>query len=361
MKQQTTYKSNIEAPERIQHFEASWESPSNIALIKYWGKKQGQIPCNASLSFALSKSVTSTKVKAEIDSTEETNLDFSFEGKENTLFADRIQKYLSKLDTHIPYLKNSRISVESNNSFPHSSGIASSASAMSALALCLLDIEYQTKGRSKDAEFYTRASFLARLGSGSAARSVYPAYVVWGKSQNVTYSSDEYAVRLPFDIHPSFQKLNDAVLITSSQQKKVSSSTGHSLMENHPWADARYAQAEKNIRTLMLALQTGDEQTLTQIVENEALSLHALMMSSSRGFSLLNSRTWAIIEEIRQFRDSQNIFLTFTLDAGPNVHLLYKPVDKKKVIEWIEQKLLVFCENNYWIDDEMGSGPKRNA
>ena len=228
---------------------------------------------------------------------------------------------------------------------------------MSTLALCLMDIEYQQKKKDIDNAFYSRASFLARLGSGSAARSVLPGYVVWGKTTTVEHSSDEQAVGLSVEIHPGFKKLNDAVLITSSGKKAISSSAGHAMMDGHPYASARYQQAENNLMALINALKTGDEAQFIKRVENEALSLHALMMSSENGFSLLNENTWKIIAEIRKFRESTGIFVCFTLDAGPNFHLLYKPVDKNAIEQWLEQKLLVFCEANQWIDDAMGCGP----
>ena len=336
---------------------ANWKSPSNIALIKYWGKLPGQFPRNASLSFGLSKSVTQMQVKVIFDEVEDMCLDFRFEGQSQPAFAERIQKYLIKLQPSLEYLKTARVIINSRNSFPHSSGIASSASAMGSLALCLMDIAYQQKNKDIDHAFYSRASFLARLGSGSAARSVFPGYVVWGKTTTVDGSSDEQAVGLNDQIHPGFKKLNDAVLITSSGQKAISSSAGHAMMDDHPYARARYQQAENNLMELTQALKAGDEAQFIKLVENEALSLHALMMSSENGFTLLNEHTWKIIAEIRKFRESTGIFVCFTLDAGPNVHLLYKPVDKNAIVQWIEQKLLVFCEANQWIDDAMGMGP----
>ncbi len=94
-----------------------------------------------------------------------------------------------------------------------------------------------------------------------------------------------------------------------------------------------------------------------KIVEHEALSLHALMMTSKEGFTLLNENTWRIIDWIRRFRKEKNVFLTFTLDAGPNVHVLYKDSDKPQIEDVIKSDLLKFCENNKWIDDQLGSGP----
>ena len=119
----------------------AWRSPSNIALIKYWGKKEGQIPANASLSFTLSKSYTETKIAySENENGNNVSIDFLFEGKKNELFEQKIVKFLNSINKYFSFLSKLHLKIESKNSFPHSAGIASSASSMSALALCLCSI-----------------------------------------------------------------------------------------------------------------------------------------------------------------------------------------------------------------------------
>jgi diphosphomevalonate decarboxylase len=357
----------------------AWRSPSNIALIKYWGKRDFQLPQNPSLSFVLDKSFTETslefgyignkgnkgnrgnKANKEIDGNRGENrirVGFKFENKTHPAFETRIKTFLNTVSEFMPFLQQFDLKIESRNSFPHSSGIASSASSMSALALCLVSMEKQLFGTPDDDDsFYQKASLLARLGSGSASRSVYNDFVVWGKHASIPGSSDEIAIKLNQPVAPAFQKLRDAVLITSSAKKKISSGQGHQMMEDHPFAAQRFAQAKNNLTLLAEALKTGDEAAFIQIVENEALSLHAMMMTSVPGFTLLNDNSWKIIERIRQFRSEQNVFITFTLDAGPNVHLLYAERNKDQVIGFIQKDLLQFCERNNWIDDHAGEGP----
>ncbi len=335
-----------------------WRSPSNIALIKYWGKRDFQLPQNPSLSFALSKSFTETTIQYYFKSKNGISLDFTFEGNKNELFEKRINGYLNSILDFFPFLNFLHLKIESKNSFPHSSGIASSASAMSALALCLVSIENNLFGTLKNKKsFFKKASFIARLGSGSAARSVYGGYSVWGKHPNILGSDDELAIPFGIEVHPKFQNLQNAILITSSESKKVSSSKGHQLMEGHSYANARYEQAGNNLTSIVKALQSGDEENFIKIVENEALSLHALMMASKKGFTLLNENTWRIINWIRCYREEKNVFLTFTLDAGPNVHVVYKQADKSKIEKALRSDLIRFCENDKWIDDQLGSGP----
>lgn len=336
-----------------------WKSPSNIALIKYWGKHNNQLPRNPSLSITLRESTTSTEIDYRIKSKSEgLSIDFFFEGKPAKDFADRIDKFLNKQTPKFPFLNQIHLEINSSNTFPHSSGIASSASAFSALALCLMNISESFSGNKKTGtEFYKAASELARLGSGSASRSVYGGYVVWGAHQDFPEYSDNYAVPVCTKIHPIFQNYHDAILIVSGETKKVGSSAGHALMEGHDFAQARYDQANRNLVMMHKVLETGNLDQFIEIVENEALSLHGLMMSSNPGYLLMEYNTIRIINIIRDFRAETNIPLCFTLDAGPNVHLLYPDQNRKEVLHLIKSELIPLCDNKRWIDDGLGKGP----
>src|SRR5690606_32185256 len=150
----------------------------------------------------------------------------------------------------------------SENTFPHSSGIASSASAMSALAACLVDMENQIKNGSApvtipDSSTARRISRLSRLGSGSACRSIYPKAALWGACE-YPQSSDEYAIGIKQDLHPEFHTFRDAILLVDQGTKKVSSSAGHQLMNNNPYAPVRYREAGRNTARLLAILQAGD-------------------------------------------------------------------------------------------------------
>ncbi|MCD4695035.1 MAG: diphosphomevalonate decarboxylase [Bacteroidales bacterium] len=340
--------------------QCAWRSPSNIALIKYWGKRAGQLPQNPSLSITLKKSFTETKIKYAFKQGNEFSFEFLFDGKENSDFSTRIENYLKSVIVYLPFLDQLHLKVSSRNSFPHSSGIASSASSMSALALCLVDIENPLFGTLKsNGSFYQKASFLARLGSGSAARSVYGGFVLWGETKITIDSSDEYALPLQFISSSPMGNLKDAILVVSKDKKKISSTEGHAMMKGHPYAKARYDQANQNLEKLLSAFKSENDKEIFEIIENEALSLHALMLSSKVGYRLLNENSWKIINKIIEFRAKSGLALAFTLDAGPNVHLIYKQKDSDAVREFIESALIGFCENEYWIDDETGNGPKK--
>jgi len=251
-------------------WKTSWISPSNIALVKYWGKKPVQIPANPSLSMTLNKAYTEMTVDVEpLEGKKDIpHVDFHFEGKKNQKFEAKIQDFLWSLFDEFPELGECKYRISSRNTFPHSTGIASSASSMSALGLCLADLLTNTGEVQPDQDFYRLASRLSRLASGSACRSVYGGYVIWGNLPHFPQTSDEYAVPVPFEIHPAMQAMNDAILVVSGREKEVSSRAGHSLMHSHPFADARFESAVKNILALGEALTSGDFERLVQITES---------------------------------------------------------------------------------------------
>lgn len=346
--------------------QCQWQSPSNIALVKYWGKKHEQIPCNPSISFTLKNAHTITTLeweRMETTPAEDVDFTFYFHGQEKESFRKRIQKYLNRLADEIPILKNYRLIISSENTFPHSSGIASSASAMNALAAAVVDMESQITGHTPSdperlPEFNQRISRLSRLGSGSACRSNYPKAALWGRS-SFPGSSDEYAVELKSILHPTFHDYKDAILLVDQSEKTVSSSAGHQLMNDNPYAKARYQEARENTENLLSILQSGHLEDFTSLVEAEAMTLHALMMASSPGYILMHPNTLYIIDRIREFRKNTGIPLCFTLDAGPNVHLLYPNQYKEPVKDFIQAELVSYCSDGKWIDDEMGNGTQK--
>ena len=340
---------------------STWRCPSNIALVKYWGKKPVQIPANPSLSFTLSNSYTEMDLTVWQHAGGELELKYLFEGEQNEAFESRIRGYLRNIYSYFPFLSGCRISINSRNTFPHSSGIASSASSMGALALGICSIEQQILDGSKDVDFYRKASYMARLGSGSAARSVYGGFVTWGMLEGLEYTSDEFATPMDENTGPAFTSLGDAVLIISPDKKSVSSSQGHALMDPHPYASARYLQARENIIDLRRAIIGNDIETFVQITENEALAIHGLMMSSDPAFLLLKPGTLQVLSLIQQLRKEKGIPVAFTLDAGPNVHLIYPGYERENVLAFVRDELLAYCYQQQWIDDRMGAGPEELA
>jgi diphosphomevalonate decarboxylase len=360
----------------------TWSAPSNIALVKYWGKKEHhpsqngelaeQIPANPSISFTLKNCKTITTVhykKRNNNEFDATNSKFSFdllfEGKPKEDFKPKILKFFERVEIYLPFLKEYHFLIDTQNTFPHSSGIASSASGMAALALNLMSVERLLNPDMNDDYFYKKASFLARLGSGSACRSIKGSIVIWGKEvpkrdssihhENLI-SSDLFGVDFDQNIHEVFKNYQDIILLVDKGKKVVSSTVGHDLMHNHAFAERRFEQAHEHLFSMKKILQKGDLDAFIKIVESEALTLHAMMMTSIPYFILMKPNTLEIINKIWKFREEQKIPICFTLDAGANVHVLYPEKVKLEVLPFIKNELVGYCQNGHYICDEIGNG-----
>ena len=129
------------------------------------------------------------------------------------------------------------------------------------------------------------------------------------------------------------------------------------LMQDHLFAEERYKMAYRNVTLLSGALAKGDIETFIQVTEQEALTLHALLMSSNPSYILLKPNTISLIKKIVDFRKANHIPVCFTMDAGPNIHLLYPGDYEVAVKDWIKKELTSFLEDGQWLDDMTGSGP----
>ncbi len=337
-----------------------WEAPSNIALIKYWGKKGNQKPSNPSISFLLSKCFTKTKIKfSPTKSKKDPWFIFKLDGKIKLDFYKKIEIFLERILPYVPAIKRHNLKIDSSNSFPHSSGIASSASSMAAMALCITDWERQINSKMTEGMFKMKASFLARLGSGSGSRSIYGPIASWGKTSHLRESSDSYAIPFQKKTHKIFDGFYDTIILIDNNPKKISSTQGHKLMDDHPFAKDRFFQANQNFKEIQESLVTGDIEKFIKIVESEALILHALMMTSSPPYKLFKPKTIEVIEIIKNYRHSTKTPICFTLDAGPNIHLLYPKDFRNKVLDFLENELNKSVSGLKFIHDQVGNGPKK--
>lgn len=327
--------------------------PSNIALIKYWGKYENQIPANPSISYTLNHCRTNTTM--EFSEGEDFSVQTFLAGNEELKFAEKIEKYFKNIEQYLPWILKGKYVIRTENTFPHSSGIASSASGFGAIAKCLMQLDAIFSGNTNEEESLKKASFLARLGSGSACRSLYNGLVVWGNTKEVEGSSDLYAVQYPNDeIHPVFKNFNDWVLLIHEGEKSVSSTVGHGLMKTNPYAERRFQEAHENFAKLKNILKTGDLEGFIKLTEHEALTLHAMMMMSDPAFILMKTGTLEVINKIWDFRRITGLPLFFTLDAGANVHLLFpNDIESDKIKIFIQQELLPFTQKGGVVKDEM--------
>lgn len=290
-------------------------APANIAFIKYWGKRDASLnlPCNGSISMNLSELSTTTSVQFGQLKRDEIVLD----GRVAT--AEERERVVRHLDQIRKIGRTSlRARVVSKNNFPSGVGVASSASGFAALTLAATN--------ALGLRLSERAlSILARKGSGSACRSIPDGFVEWipGTSDADSYARSLYPV--------SYWDLHDLVVLVSRRSKKVGSTEGHSLVWTSPFFKARLREISGRLRRLKQALGTKDFRAFGEIIEEEALNMHAVMMTSQPPLLYWEPTTLKIMQWVQAWRD-RGLECYFTLDAGPTVHVICQGKDTKGLI-----------------------------
>lgn len=296
-------------------------APANIAFIKYWGKKDEKlrIPANDSISMNLSSAFTTTTV--EFSSSY--YLDEIYYG-DNKMEVQELQRVIDHLD-RIRKLANvqTKAKIVTQNSFPKAAGIASSASGFAALTLAAVDA-LGLKLSEKE------LSILARIGSGSACRSIHDGFVEW-RAGNA--SNDSYAYSL---YNEKYWDLRDIIVVVSEDKKKITSTKGHENAGSSIFFETRMKNLPQRIVKLKEALQNKAINEFGELVEEEAIELHTIMMTQKPALFYWNSATLEIINRVRQWR-IEGLIVYFTIDAGPNVHLICEKKEEKRVLENIKE------------------------
>jgi diphosphomevalonate decarboxylase len=278
----------------------------NIALIKYWGDldPDEHIPANGSISMNLRELFTRTKV----------SFDSSLESDEFTLYdrrmtgtsLERVSKFLDRVRQMAGFRLFAK--VESYNNFPTGTGIASSASGFAALSLAAS----KAAGLDLDEKALSR---LARTGSGSACRSIPMGFVEWqaGDSDESSYA---------FSIAPpEHWDIVDCIILVSKDEKPISSRLGHSLAKTSVLQPARVADAPRRLEICRKAIMNHDFELLTRVVELDSNLMHAVMLTSTPTLLYWLPATVAIIEAVQSWR-KDGLPVCYTIDAGPNVHII---------------------------------------
>jgi diphosphomevalonate decarboxylase len=285
-------------------------APSNIALIKYWGKESGnhQIPLNSSLSFTLGGFRSHTTVRPEDSSR------FFLNGAPAQLPA-RMQATLDELFRYLG--QQTPLRIESVNTFPTACGIASSASGGAALIGALSDALHLSDLFS-EGEHTLWLTEGARLLSGSATRSVVSsAFVVWerlpGRQETQTYA---------IKAHEEFQRLAHGVVMIDPRPKAISSSQGHQGAATSPFFSLRDAAIPFLLENVQKALLGGDWPTLMMCTEHDAFALHAIMQTMQPPVCYLSKMTTIFLAAFITKRHQHRLRALWTIDAGPNIHLL---------------------------------------
>jgi len=333
----------------------TWRCPSNIALIKYWGKYEELLPFNPSISLTLKHAYTETKIDYVIS--EKLSVNYYSEGIRNAEMSNIVLEFLKRINNYFSNLSLLKFDIHISNSFPQNSGINQLSSAIGSLALCLCSIEEDLTGQLIDRElFFRKASFIARLGSGCATRSIYGGSVLWGNLPKICGSTTLYSIPLSSD--PFLENLNIANLIVSTSNNSNQLLTRYIKMPFYNLATNRCDQAKMHALNLLDIIREKDYFAFCKLVEGEALALHTMMFSSSPQSLLFYPETRNIISEVRIFRKKYGLPFCFTLDASPNIYLLYPNQYREIALNFIGEKLLPNCEEKKWFDDKVGSGPE---
>lgn len=291
-------------------------APSNIAFIKYWGKKDEvlKIPENGSISMNLSNLLTTTTVEFNpdfkkdlimINSEKEEN-----EGSRALKHLDRIRK-LTKI--------NFKAKVVSKNNFPTGTGLSSSASGFAALTLAASKAAGLNLSEKE-------LSILARQGSGSACRSIPDGFVEWldGNSNETSYAVSIFP--------PDYWDIADVVAIVSENKKEIPTTEGQKLAKSSPFLPVRLERIKEKIRLIKKYMQEKNFPAFGELLEQEALELHAIMLTSTPPLIYWLPETLRVMHSVRKWRED-GLQVYFTINTGQDIHLICRKKDAGEVVK----------------------------
>lgn len=296
---------------------ATARAHSNIAFVKYWGNRDHRLrlPVSSSISMNLAELHTTTTVAWDSSLRQDTLRINGAPAADSAL--ERVRNHLNMLRAQFKTRRYARVC--STNNFPMGTGIASSASAFAALTMAA--------GAALGLNLSERElSILARMGSGSAARSIPSGYVEWhaGHSHETsfaeTFASSEH------------WKLIDVIAIVSRAHKRTGSSAGHETAGSSVLQPARISSAAERLRAVKSAIMCRDFEQFASVVEEDSNLMHAVMMTSNPPLLYWEPLSFAIMRAVRHWRTVENLQVCFTLDAGPNVHCICASTDADAVV-----------------------------
>lgn len=340
----------------------SVRAPSNIALSKYMGKVDStrNIPENPSLSMTLSNLCTDLTVTGISDSADRLSLEKPHWSKGiapslSSVGQEKFLKHIERVRQAIPEIfktfgltyrpTTQKIQISSANTFPHGSGIASSASSFAALTLGV--VTFYSQDRKEFSKFFSsqdpraqklrqKLASLSREGSGSSCRSFDGPFVSW-QGESVQ------------QVESRLEPLVDLILIAGSEEKKVSSSQAHQVVKESPLWKGRVLRAQNRHGKIFDAITEGQFEVLAETSWGEFQDMHDLFHTAKPAFTYWNDSTRTMLEKLSRFPIDQ---VCLTMDAGPNVHCLVREKDAKKV----RARLETLFPGVEILEDRAGSG-----
>ena len=319
----------------------SWietSAPSNIALIKYMGKVDSMMnrPANASVSWTLEKLRTFVRIQKNPSLQKDQWQAFvRSDLREIKLSQTGEAKFINFFELlKIEFKLSGFYNIESANNFPSDCGLASSASSFAALTKCAHDLYiFETQGKAKP---YTakELSKLSQKGSGSSCRSFFSPWGLW-------HDSGSEDIQLPL------RNLLHMVVMCDDAIKTVSSSQAHKLVLSSDHFKGRPERATERLQNLIEALRSQDWPKAKQICWNEFWDMHNLFHTSNPAFMYMNGHTMTVLTDLNAQWSQHNDGPLITMDAGSNIHLLFRENQKELYLE-LQNKFTL--KHNIWSD-----------
>ncbi|MDF1757393.1 MAG: diphosphomevalonate decarboxylase [Legionellaceae bacterium] len=304
------------------------EAPSNIALIKYMGKKDSEVNLadNPSLSYTLNNLISRVSLQLSNNDCDtwqpliaENMTEISLPDAAKTRFLNHLARVKDKFNINQSFL------VQSNNNFPHSSGIASSASSFAALTKCAIKAACDLTNKSLPSAMIQ--ANISRMGSGSSCRSFFSPWALWN-------GEEVSSIDLPY------KELKNEVIIINRASKEISSSLAHKLILTSPNYKDRNKRAQNNLDTLLQAFKSQNWHDMYHICWNEFQDMHNLFSSCDKPFTYITDTSNKVLKQLQDFWKSEQDGPIVTMDAGPNIHLLYRP-DQVEMAAEFRKKFLI--------------------
>lgn len=302
-------------------------APTNIALCKYWGKRDEHLnlPITSSLSISLGGYGTTTHIKEidhDIDKIIVNGVELSKQTQAS--FSADMDSFRKRLTTFLDYFREvpaTRFYIDTHTNIPIAAGLASSASGFAALVKALNNL-YRWNLTP------TGLSLLARLGSGSACRSLWHGFVEWERGEQPDGLD---SVGVPIDIQ--WPELRLGILMVDQKQKPISSRTAMlNTQKTSPFYSGWPKKVNEDLAKIKVAIQNQDFKLLAETSESNAMAMHALMLTATPPILYMIPETINLMHQIWQCR-AMGLSVYFTQDAGPNLKLLFLAADTKTVCE----------------------------
>jgi diphosphomevalonate decarboxylase len=318
-------------------------APSNIALIKYMGKKDSSLnkPTNSSFSFCLEKLRTYVRIRVNPSLDNDQWAAYQRDGLRPIDLSD---KGKTKFLSHFAYLKKEfkiteNFEIESANNFPSDCGLASSASSFAALTLVTHEWLIQNSESTKMAYRPKELAKLSQKGSGSSCRSFFTPWALW-------HADGAEAIQIPYT------NLKHQVLLCDESIKSVSSSEAHVRVLTSDLFKGRVERAEVRLQKLITAMRSENWKESFEICWNEFWDMHALFHTSVPAFMYMNASTMKALSVLHNNWMQKGDGPLITMDAGSNIHLLYRPdqeSDYFSVINQFRKEMSIWTDEGYLV------------